>query len=190
MNDYHFETLAVHEGLSGIDNHHPATVPIYQTASFGYEDAQTMENVFSGKEYGHVYSRISNPTVTALEQRITALENGIGSVAVSSGLSVIAGIIFALTEPGDHVIFSKSLFGGTYYLANELFTQFKVKVIYCDFTNVTEVKASINEHTRCLFTESIGNPQLDVPEIQTLSRLAEDCNIPLIVDSTLTSPYL
>ncbi len=190
MNEWGFETKAVHSGLDPSQHAGATSIPIYETSSFAYNRAQDLADVFEGKKYGHIYSRISNPTITAFEQRITALENGVGAIATSSGMAAISTVMFALTGRDDEIISSSSLFGGTYLLFKRIFHKYGVKVTYVDLDNLEELKASISEKTKLVFLETIGNPKLDIPNIGEIARFATGENIPLIVDSTLTTPYL
>lgn len=190
MGKWGFETKAVHGGLDPSQHGGATSIPIYETSSFAYGRAQDLADVFEGKKYGHIYSRISNPTVTALEQRITALENGAGAIATASGMAAISTVLFALTRRDDEIISSSSLFGGTYLLFKRIFQKYGVKVTYVDLDKPERLKAVISERTKLVFLETIGNPKLDIPNIREIALIAVGENVPLIVDSTLTTPYL
>lgn len=185
-----FETKAVHAGFNQDKQTGATALPIYYTSSFAYNTAEELADVFDGREFGYVYSRISNPTVTAFEQRLNALENGLGAIATSSGMSAIATVLFALTESGDEIVSAKSLFGGTFLLFNEVLKKYGVNTNYVDTTDVTAYEKAINEKTKLIFLETLGNPKLDVPDINSIAEIASKKNVPIVVDGTLTTPYL
>ena len=185
-----FETKAIHAGAVPDRSTGAAALPLYESAAFAYPTAKMLESVFAGKEFGYVYSRIANPTVTAFEQKMTALENGLGSLAVSSGMAAIATTIFVLAGPGDEIVASKSLFGGTLSLLNGRVKRQGIRTEYVDSTNIAAYESAITEHTRLIFVETIGNPKLDVPDIAAIAKIARTRNIPLVVDGTLSTPYL
>ena len=185
-----FSTRALHAGNISSKETGATALPIYTAAAFGYDTAAGLADVFDGRAYGHVYSRISNPTVAAFEQRVNSLERGRGAVAVSSGMAAIATVIFALTAQGDEIVAAKSLFGGTLLFFNDLISKYGVKVVYVDTTDTESYKKAINDKTRLIFIETIANPKLDVPDISAIAAVAAGNNIPLVVDSTITTPYL
>lgn len=185
-----FETKAVHIGVDQKERFGATSIPIYETASYAYNTAEDLEEVFSGKKFGYIYSRIANPTVTAFEQKICSLENGIGSLAVASGMAAISTVIFALTEQGDEIISSKSLFGGTYQFFNEVLKKYGVNIIFLDLTDIETLKKNISLKTKLVFVETIGNPRLDVPDIENIANVTKEYNVPLIVDCTLTPPCI
>jgi len=188
MKEWGITTKALHTGLNLEAG--SSSVPIYQTAAYAYDDAETLANVFEGKDFGYIYSRISNPTVTSFEQKINALENGVGAIATSSGMSAISSVIFSLTKTGDEIISSKSLFGGTYEFFNKVLKKYGVKIKYVDTCDVSAYRKALTDKTKLIFLESIGNPGLDVPDIKKISDIANENNIPLVLDSTFTPPYL
>ncbi len=186
-----FETKAIHIGLDGTNKTGTATsVPLYESAAFSFNTAEELSEVFEGKRFGYVYSRISNPTITAFELRLNALEEGIGAVATASGMAAIATVIFALTEQGDEIISSESLFGGTYLFFNEVMKKYGVKINYADLNNPDSLKKLINKKTKLIFLESLSNPKLEISDLKLLSNIAKENNVPLVVDNTLTTPYL
>ena len=188
--DYGFSTRALHSGYKPDPQTGATAVPIYESASFAYKTAEELEQVFSGRQFGYVYSRISNPTVVALEQKMSALEQGRGAVAVASGMAAITSVLYALTKPGDEVLVSKSLFGGTFLLLREIFEAYGVTVTYVEATDTNAYQKALTDKTRCIFLETLGNPKLDVPDIPAVAAIARQAEIPLIADSTLTTPYL
>lgn len=186
-----FETKAIHSGLDKGNNTGSATsVPLYESAAFSFNTAEELSEVFEGKKFGYVYSRISNPTITAFELRLNELEEGIGAVATASGMAAISTVIFTLTEQGDEIISSESLFGGTYLFFNEVIKKYGVKINYVDLNDLDSLKKSINNKTKLIFLESISNPKLEIPNMKLISGIAKEYNIPLVVDNTLTTPYL
>ncbi len=190
MKDYAFSTRAIHAGQSPLDRSGASTPPIYQTAAFSQDTGEALADVFTGRRFGHIYTRISNPTVSAFEAKVTTLENGLGSVATASGMAAILVLVQALAAAGDELVVAKSLFGGTYHLFEDVVSKFGIKVHYVDTTNPAAYEAAINPKTRFIFVESIGNPKIDVPPIAQLAEIAKRSGIPLVVDSTVTSPYL
>lgn len=185
-----FSTKCIHAGHVKDPANGATAIPIFGSAAFSYDSAQDLADVFDGKRYGHVYSRISNPTVTSFEQRVNALEQGRGALAVSSGMAAIATVVFALTGQGDEIVAAKSLFGGTLLFFNDLISKYGVKITYVDTMDTGAYKRAINEKTRLIFLETIANPKLDVPDIKAVAEIAAQNNIPLVVDSTITTPYL
>lgn len=185
-----FATKAIHSGYKKDKETGATFVPIYSTASYEYEKAEDLADVFDGRKYGYIYSRISNPTVNIFEQKINALENGIGAVATSSGMSAIAAIVLALTESEDEIISSKNLFGGTLLFFNEIMKTYNIKVNYVDACDIEGYRKFINKKTKMIFIETIANPKLNVPDIKKIAEIANQNDVPLIVDSTITTPYL
>lgn len=176
-------------------NHEPdkstgsTTTPIYQSTSFRYSTAEELERVFNGSDYGYIYSRINNPTVDAFERRIALLEKGAGAVACSSGMSAIALAVLNLLEQGDELVSSSGIFGGTYSLFANL-ADYGIKARFSTESTATAFAELINEKTRLIFVETIGNPKMDVPDIAAIAELAHAHQIPLLVDNTVTTPYL
>ena len=160
--------------------------PIYQSAGFAFPDPKQLENVFAGRDFGHVYSRISNPTLAQLERRVSHLESSVGTVAVSSGLSAIFSLALVLAEPGQNVVVSNALFGGTRDLFEETIPKLGLAVRFCDISNMDNVSQAVDASTAFVFTEIISNPKLVVPDIHALHGLASAVNAPLVVDATLT----
>ncbi len=185
-----FDTNAIHAGGQSQGDGVPTAIPIVQSASFSYDTATALEDVFAGRQRGYVYSRISNPTVTALEERFVALENGRAGVAFSSGMAAISATIESLCEAGDHLVASAGLFGGTLALFDEVLSRRGISVTWVDVTRHDDWKQAIQTNTRLLFVEAISNPRLDVADIPQLSAIATQYGVPLVVDNTLTTPYL
>jgi len=185
-----FETKAIHAGYSPDPVTGATTTPIYQTASFEYDSAQEHSDVFFGRKFGYQYSRVSNPTVTAYEGRINALENGIGTICTASGMAAVSTALMALTGAGDHIITARSLFGGTHYLFRHVLQNFGVEFTVVSSSDVEAYDKAVKPNTKVIFLEVIGNPKLDVPNMNAISKVAKKHNIPLVVDCTTTTPYL
>lgn len=190
MSSWGFDTQAVHTTQSMPASGRPTAQPLYDSAAFAYETAEELEQVFAGRRPGHVYSRISNPTVAAFEARIAALEEGRGAVALASGMAAVTAAVTALARSGDSVVFSRSLFGGTLLLARKVLPRYGVDSRFVDLENEEVLSASIDGTTRALFVESIGNPKLDVPRLDAVCSVASERGIPVIVDNTLATPVL
>lgn len=189
--DWDFQTRAIHDGVEKDPVTGATTAPIYQTSSFEYDSIQDLSDVFHGRQFGYQYSRVTNPSITAFESRVTALHNGArGSVGVSSGMAAVTTALSALCGAGDEIVLAKSLFGGTYYLMRHFFENFGVVCRFVDTTDLSQYEAAINEKTAAVFLETIGNPRLDVPNISAIADIAHSHNVPLVVDSTVTTPYL
>ena len=185
---YKFNTLAIHQESEF--PYQSTTQPIVASSSFKAESAEELEKIFEGKSFGYLYSRVSNPTVVTLEQKVTAIENGLGAVAVSSGMAAITTSLLSLLSSGDHLLVSTSLFGGTFTLLNKIFTRFGIEIDFVDCTNLELIRTHIKNSTKAVFIETIGNPKLDVLDIQAISKIVHSFGLPLFVDNTLASPYL
>ena len=185
-----FATKAIHCGAMKKDVHGALRVPIYDNAAFEFESARAIQLAFEGRSLGHSYTRISNPTVEDLEERIRLLTDARGVVAVSSGMAAIANVILVLAETGGNIISSRCLFGNTYSLFEHTLKPWGLGVNYIDLTEADNLKRAINEKTRAVFLETITNPQLQVVDIAKISKIAVDFNIPVILDGTVTTPYL
>jgi len=181
---HHFETLQLHAGQH-ID---PATksraVPIYQTTSFVFDNADHAARLFGLQEFGNIYSRIMNPTVSVFEERIAALEGGIGALAVSSGHAAQFLALTTILQAGDNIVSSSRLYGGTYNQFKVTLKRLGIETYFVDSNNPEEFKKQINGKTKALYVETIGNPGLDVPNFESLAKIAHDKGIPLIVDNT------
>jgi len=188
-NNFKFNTQALHEGHSPDKDTLSRAVPIYQTTSYLFEDTDHAARLFSLEQPGNIYTRIMNPTTDILEKRVAALEGGVGALAVSSGHSAITLAILNICSSGDHVVSSSSLYGGTFNLFGVTLKKLGIEVTMVK-PEVEEMAKAINKKTKCLFIESVGNPKMDIPDIEALAKLAEDHKIPLIIDNTFPTPYL
>ena len=183
-------TSAIHGGFSG-DSYSGATaVPIYQTVSYAYKTAGELADIFAGKAPGYIYTRIANPTTSALEARLTELEDGIGCIATSSGMAAIASVVMGLVKAGDRIIAATGIFGGTVSLFENTLGRFGVKTSLVDAADTKQFAKAINNKTKLIFIETIGNPRMDVPDIPAIAQIAHKANIPLVVDNTVTTPLL
>lgn len=185
-----FETLAVHAGQEIDPTTFSRAVPLYQTTSYGFRDAEHAANLFALKEFGNIYTRIMNPTTDVFEQRIAALEGGAGALATASGSAAISFSILNIAGAGDEIISSSSLYGGTYNLFAQTLPKLGIKVHFVDSDNPENFRSLINKKTKALFAETIGNPQGNVLDIEAVAAIAHEHGLPLIVDSTFPSPYL
>ena len=184
------ETLAVHAGYTPDPSTKSAAVPIYQTVAYAFDDTQHGADLFDLKVAGNIYSRIMNPTCAVLEARVTAMEGGIGALAVASGMSAIAYAIQTIAEAGDNIVSVSTLYGGTYNLLAHTFPQMGIEVRFADYRDPASFAKLIDERTKAVYCESIGNPLGNVTDIAALAAVAHAHGVPLIVDNTVTSPYL
>ncbi len=184
------DTLAIHAGFTPDSANGATAVPIYQTVSYAHKSAQGLADIFESKAPGYIYTRIANPTTTALEARLTHLEDGIGCIATSSGMAAIASVVMGLVKAGDTIIAAAGIFGGTISLFQNTLSRFGVKTVFVDASETANFASQINDKTKLIFVETIGNPRMDVPDIPAIAELAKKANIPLVVDSTLTTPTL
>ncbi len=184
------ETIAVHGGYSPDPTTKAVAVPIYQTTSYAFDDTQHGADLFDLKVQGNIYTRIMNPTTAVLEQRVAQLEGGIGALAVASGMSAITYAIQTIAEAGDNIVSASTLYGGTYNLFAHTLPQFGIEVRFADYRDPDSFAALIDERTKAIFCESVGNPLGNVTDIGRLAEIAHKAGVPLIVDNTVPSPYL
>ena len=183
-----FNTSLLHAGVTKETNG-STLPPVYQTSAFEQESAADLEKIFENKAPGYCYTRVANPTITAFENRITKLEGGIASVACASGMAALMNTFLNILSSGDELISSASLYGGTIDLFHDL-EAFGITTRYVENNNWQQIEDSINEHTRLIFAETIGNPCLDVTDIEKLAEIAHAHDIPLVVDNTTSTAYL
>ncbi|MBU3023258.1 O-acetylhomoserine aminocarboxypropyltransferase/cysteine synthase family protein [Aestuariibacter sp. A3R04] len=184
------ESIALHEGYKSEETTKAAAVPIYQTTSYTFDDTQHGADLFNLAVPGNIYTRIMNPTTDVLEKRVAAMEGGIGALAVSSGMAAITYAIQCLTEVGDNIVSTSQLYGGTYNLFAHSFPRQGVDVKMVSFDDFDGFEAAIDDKTKAVFCESIGNPAGNVVDIQRLSEIAHRHGVPVIVDNTVATPYL
>ena len=187
---YSFGTLAVHAGQVVDPATNSRAVPIYQTSSYVFNDADQAANLFGLKEFGNIYTRIGNPTWDVFEQRIAALEGGVGALATASGAAAITLSILNIARSGDEIVSAISLYGGTYNLFNQTLPKMGITVKFVDSSDPENFRKAITPKTKALYAEIIGNPKLDVPDLEAISAIAHEAGIPLIIDNTFASPYL
>ncbi|MBU4612983.1 aminotransferase class I/II-fold pyridoxal phosphate-dependent enzyme [Achromobacter sp. GG226] len=184
------ETLALHAGYSPEPTTHAVAVPIYQTVAYSFDSAQHGADLFDLKVPGNIYSRIMNPTNDVLEKRVAALEGGVGALALASGMAAITYAIQTIAEAGDNIVSASTLYGGTYNLFAHTLPQFGIETRFADPADPESFAALIDERTKAVFCESIGNPLGNVTDIAALAKVAHAHGVPLIVDNTVPSPYL
>ena len=192
MSDHQFgfRTRALHAGGVPDAVHGSRAVPIHQTTSYVFKDADDAANLFALQKYGNIYSRISNPTVAAFEERIASLEGGIGAVATASGMSAEFLVFAALAQSGDHIVASSQLYGGTVTQLDVTLRRFGIDTTFVDGTDPADFEAALRPETRAVYTELIANPSSEIADLEGLARVAHGAGIPLIVDATLNTPYL
>ena len=184
------ETLAVHAGYTPDPTTKSVAVPIYQTVSYAFDDTQHGADLFDLKVAGNIYTRLMNPTTDVLEQRVAALEGGIGALALASGMTAVSYSIQNITEAGDNIVSAATLYGGTYTLFAHTFPQMGVEVRFADYRDPASFEKLIDAKTKAIYCESVGNPLGNVTDIPALAEIAHRHGIPLIVDNTVPSPYL
>jgi O-acetylhomoserine (thiol)-lyase len=186
----HPETLAVHAGQSPDPATGSRAVPIYQTSSFVFPDTDTAAALFNMETPGHVYSRLSNPTVSVFEERMAALEDGVGAIATASGQAALHLAIATLMGSGGHIVASSSLYGGSHNLLAYTLPRFGIEATFVAARDLDAWRAAIRPETRLLFGESVGNPSVDVLDVPSVAAIAEERHVPLLVDGTVTTPVL
>ncbi len=191
MSEYKFETLQLHVGQEQAD---PTTdsraVPIYQTTSYVFHNSQHAADRFGLADAGNIYGRLTNTTQEVLEKRLAALEGGSAALAVASGAAAITYTIQALAANGGHIVAQKTIYGGTFNLLSHTLPQYGLSTTFVNIHDLSEVETAINDDTRAIFIETLGNPNSDIPDIDALSSLAHKYSIPVVVDNTFGTPYL
>jgi O-acetylhomoserine (thiol)-lyase len=190
MSNYRFETLAIHGGFKPDEKTGATQVPIYHSNAFKFNSIEHAVNLFDLNEAGHIYSRLSNPTVEVLENRVAMLEGGVAAVATSAGQFATYMAITTIAEAGDNIVASGKLYGGTYNLFVHTFKKLGIEMRLVDQDDFDAFKANIDENTKAIYIESVSNPGSDIPDIEKISAIAKENRLPLIVDNTYTTPYL
>ncbi len=189
--DAKFATRAVHAGESHCKETGALRVPIYQSSTFVFESAEQGARRFAGEEPGYIYTRLGNPTQTALEKKMADLEGGEAAIAVASGMAAVSGVVLALLQAGDHMIASDTLYGCTHALFAEMLPKWNIEVDFIDMTEISNIKAAIKPNTKVIYTETPANPTLTLVDLESLANIAkEHQNITTVVDNTFMSPYL
>ena len=186
---YHTGTIALHGGQEPDETTLARAVPIYQTTSYVFRDSQHASDLFALKELGNIYTRIMNPTSDVFEKRMALLDGGVGALAVASGQSAITLTILNIAQSGDEIVSATSLYGGTYNLFKYTFKKLGIKVHFVDPSDPENFRTAINERTKAVYLESVGNPKLDVPDFEAIAELAHEAGVPVILDNTV-SPIL
>lgn len=185
-----FDTRSIHAGQRPDPYTGARAMPIYQTTSFVFEDADSAAAYFNLQEYGNIYTRIGNPTVAAFEERVASLEGGVGAVSFASGLAAQTAALFTLLEPGDHVVASQALYGGTIAQFKNVLGKMSVEYTLVDPDDLSAWRAAVRPNTKALYAETIGNPGANVLDIESVAHVAHECGAPLVIDNTFASPYL
>lgn len=190
MSTLQFSTQALHSGHDVTTTQGTRAVPIYHSSSYVFENADHAAGAFNLSIPAYIYTRLNNPTNDVLEKRLATLEGGIGAVVTSSGAAAISTTLLTLLKAGDHIVSSSSLYGGTYNLLNVTLPRFGINTTFVDPATVENFRVNIQDNTKAIFVESLGNPKLDIINLKALAVIAKEFHIPLIVDNTVASPYL
>ncbi len=185
---YRFGTLALHAGQEPDPATNARAVPIYATTSYTFDSTEHAADLFALKEFGNIYSRIMNPTCDVLEKRLAALEGGVAALTFASGMSAITAAVLTLTRAGENLVSTKSLYGGTVTLFTQTLKKLGIEVRFFDSQNPDEVEPLIDDQTRCVYLESIGNPKNDVPDFERVAEIAHRSGVPVICDNTVLTP--
>ena len=185
-----FETLQLHAGQTPDPVTHSVAVPIYQTTSYAFDSTEHAENLFGLKENGNIYTRIMNPTSDVLEKRMAALEGGVGALAVASGSAAITLTIMTIAQAGDEIVAASTLYGGTFNLLDATLPKFGIKTTFVDPDDPANFEAAVTENTKAIYIESLGNPSINIVDVEAVAKIAHDHKIPLIIDNTFATPYL
>lgn len=188
-NHYKFDTLAVHAGQH-LDETGARALPIHLTTAYVFNDTDHAAGRFGLTEPGPIYTRLGNPTTSALEERIAALEGGTAAVAVASGMAAITYAILALAQEGEHIVSSSYVYGGTHTLFSHTLPRYGIEATFVDTDHLENVKNALQENTRAIFVETIGNPDGNIEDLEALAKIADEHGIPLVVDATFSTPYL
>ncbi|MCB1026078.1 MAG: homocysteine synthase [Acidobacteria bacterium] len=187
---YHFNTAAIHAGQTPDPATGSRAVPIYQTTSYQFEDADHAARLFALEEFGNIYTRLMNPTTDVFEQRIAALEGGVAGLATASGQAAETLAILTIAKAGDEIVSTTSLYGGTYNLFHHTLPKYGIKFHFADGADFEGIEAAINENTKAIYSETVGNPKLDIIDIEKIAEIAHRHGLPLIIDNTTPSPAL
>ncbi|MFS9186389.1 O-acetylhomoserine aminocarboxypropyltransferase/cysteine synthase family protein [Streptococcus infantis] len=188
--EFKFETLQLHAGQVVDATTKSRAVPIYQTTSFVFEDTQEGAELFALQKAGNIYTRITNPTTSAFEERIAALEGGVGALATASGMAALTYTILGLAHAGDHVVAASTIYGGTFNLLKETLPRYGITTTFVDINNLEEIEVAIKDNTKLVLIETLGNPVINIPDIEKIAEIAHKHQIPLVADNTFATPYL
>ncbi|HEB31527.1 hypothetical protein LCGC14_2053850 [marine sediment metagenome] len=184
------QTTSLHGGYGKESGTGATAVPIFQTVAYAHGTAEELADIFEGRTPGYIYTRIANPTTYALELRLAELEGGIGCIATSSGMAAITTVAVSLLKSGDHIVSASGIFGGTVSLFKNVLSRFGVESTLVDAADKVQFSRAVTERTKLVFIETIGNPQMVVPDVPAIAAIAREANIPLVVDNTVTTPFL
>lgn len=190
MSDYKFDTLTLHAGQTPDDRHRSRAVPIHQTTSYMFDSTEHASSLFNMEVGGHIYSRLTNPTVAVLEQRIAALDGGVAGVAVSSGMAALFLTVLALASSGDHIVASSQMYGANINLFQHTLNRFGITATFVAPNDPDAIRKAIQPNTKMVFGEVIGNPGLDIMDVPKVAEIARDAGVPLVIDATFNTPYL
>ena len=188
--EFKFETLQLHAGQVVDATTKSRAVPIYQTTSFVFDDTQEGAELFALQKAGNIYTRITNTTTSAFEERIAALEGGVGALATASGMAALTYTILGLAHAGDHVVAASTIYGGTFNLLKETLPRYGITTTFVDIDNLEEVEVAIKDNTKLVLIETLGNPVINIPDIEKIAEIAHKHQIPLVADNTFATPYL
>lgn len=188
--EFKFETLQLHAGQVVDATTKSRAVPIYQTTSFVFDDTQEGAELFALQKAGNIYTRITNPTTSAFEERIAALEGGVGALATASGMAALTYTILGLAHAGDHVVAASTIYGGTFNLLKETLPRYGITTTFVDIDNLEELEVAIKDNTKLVLIETLGNPVINIPDIEKIAEIAHKHQIPLVTDNTFATPYL
>ena len=186
----HKDTVVIHEGYDDKQHHGSLAVPLYQTSTYSFENAVQGEKRFSGEEAGNIYSRLGNPTVQVLEDRMAALENGAGALAFGSGMAAVSSVLVHLTKSGDHILCSRGIYGCTFGLLGLMEDKYQITHSLISMTTEEEIERSIKPETVCIYVETPINPTMELVDLQAVVNVAKRHGLKVVVDNTFTSPYL
>jgi len=189
-NKFNFDTLALHAGQTPDPTTLSRAVPIYQTSSYVFKSSEHAANLFGLKEFGNIYTRIMNPTTDVLEQRMAQLDGGVGALAVASGQAAISYAVLNITQAGQNIVSTNYLYGGTYNLFHYTLPKLGITVKFVDTSDPENVRRAIDDKTRLVYSESVGNPKNNVDDFEAIAQIAHAAGIPFVVDNTVTTPYL
>lgn len=187
---YKFDTLMIHAGYNSDPSTGSNVVPIYQTSSYTFKDTDHAVRLFSLEESGNIYTRMANPTTEVLEKRVASLEGGVGALATASGQAAETIAVLNITKAGDEILCSSSLYGGTFTLFKNTLGRLGITTTFFNVADLHDLQEKISKNTKLIYVETIGNPELSVPDFETISKIAHQNGIPLIVDNTFATPYL
>jgi len=185
MNKQNFETKLLHVAYEKPDAYHALSMPVYNAVAYEFETAEEMEQTFCGQMPGHYYSRVTNPTVAYFEERVRAVSGALSVTASNSGMAAISDVLMTIAHTGANIVTSYNLYGNTYSLMKNIFTNFGLELRLCDLTDNADIRPHIDEHTCAVFVEIISNPQMEVVDLKTLATLCQELNVPLIADTTI-----